>query len=448
LTLPIVRVGSAAVDITPPLSIPHLGFVPRQGRFTGVADPLQARAFVFEGDDQRRVALLCTDSLGFGSGILGPGRHFTDEVRALVSERTGLEPGALMLSATHAHSTPETLGITRLLDVPAAAPWLEVLLDQLASAVEMAGHDLQPCRLKVGRGEVRGVAKNRRPSAQGLTLDEQAAGGKLDRELQVLVCEDEAGRAAQVLVNFQCHPVTMQVQPLVSADYPGVMAALVERNLPGCRTCGFLQGAAGNLNPVRGDSRDYRDVQLYGTMVGGEALKVAAGLLGDDSTASRSGTVAWAAERVMLPPRPLPDREPYEARLEGAEIQAAGAIGAEARQQAEAELRRAREAVQVWERYSEPQEAEVQVLRLGDLAIAANPGEMFTEWGLRIKGRSAAPYTFVSELTNGWVGYLLNEGGFAEGGYEASLGPWTQVGEEAGIIISDASLRLIEGLWG
>lgn len=89
----------------------------------------------------------------------------------------------------------------------------------------------------------------------------------------------------------------------------------------------------------------------------------------------------------------------------------------------------------------------MQVLRLGDLAIASNPGEMFTEWGLRIKRESAAPYTFVSELTNGWVGYLLNEGGFAEGGYEASLGPWTQVGEEAGAIISDASLRLIEGLW-
>lgn len=442
-----IRVGSAAVDITPPLSIPHLGFVPRQGRFTGVADRLYARAFVFEGDDHRRVALLCTDSLGFGNGILGPGRHFTDEVRALVSARTGLEPGAVMLSATHAHSTPETLGITRLLDVPAAAPWLEVLMDQLASAVEMAGRDPHPCLLKTGRGEVRGVAKNRRPSAQDLALDDQAAAGKLDRELQVLVCQDETGGARQVLVNFQCHPVTMQVQPLVSADYPGVTAALVERTLPGCRTCGFMQGAAGNLNPVRGDSRDYRDVQLYGAMVAGEALKVAAGLLGDDSGASRSAKVAWASERVALPPRPLVGREAYEAKLQAAEVQAAGAIGPRDRLQAEAELRRAHEAVMMWERFAEPQEAEVQVLRLGDLAIASNPGEMFTEWGLRIKGRSAAPHTFVSELTNGWVGYLLNEGGFAEGGYEASMGPWTQVGEEAGAILSDAALRLIEGLW-
>ncbi len=443
-----ILVGSAAVDITPPLSIPHLGFVPRQGRFTGVADRLYARAFVFEGDDHRRVALLCCDSLGFGNGILGPGRHFTDEVRALVAERTGLEPGALMLASTHAHSAPETLGITRLLDVPAAAAWLEVLIDQLASAVEMAGRDLHPCLLKAGRGEVRDVAKNRRPSAQGLTLDAQAAAGRLDRELQVLVCQDKTGAARQVLVNFQCHPVTMQVQPLVSADYPGVATALLERTLPGCRTAGFLQGAAGNLNPVRGDSRDYRDVQLYGAMVAGEALKVAAGLLGDDGAASGSGAVAWASERVMAPPRPPVDRGPLEAQLRAAEAQVAGARTPQERIQAESALRRAREGLMIPDRYAEPQEAEVQVLRLGDLAIASNPGEMFTEWGLRIKGGSTAPHTFVSELTNGWIGYLLNEGGFAEGGYEAVPGPWTQVGEEAGAIVSDAALRLIEGLWG
>ena len=171
--------------------------------------------------------------------------------------------------------------------------------------------------------------------------------------------------------------------------------ALLSIDAPGCRTGGFLQGAAGNLNPVRGDSRDYRDVQLYGTMVGGEALKVAAGLLGDDSTASRSGTVAWAAERVMLPPRPLPDREPYEARLEGAEIQAAGAIGAEARQQAEAELRRAREAVQVWERYSETQEAEVQV-SAGHLAIAEPGRDVHRVGPAHQAGVSGGPHTFVS----------------------------------------------------
>ena len=81
-----IAVGSASVDITPPLSIPHLGFAPRQGRFSGVADRLYARAFVFAGEDGRRVALLCTDSIGFGNGILGPGRHFTDEVRALVAQ--------------------------------------------------------------------------------------------------------------------------------------------------------------------------------------------------------------------------------------------------------------------------------------------------------------------------------------------------------------------------
>ncbi|NPV09786.1 MAG: hypothetical protein HPY83_17730 [Anaerolineae bacterium] len=441
-----VQVGSAAVDITPPLSIPHLGFLPRQGRFTGVNDPLLARAFVFQ-EGGERIALLCADSLGFGNHILGPGRHFTDELRARVSDRCGLVPGALMLSTTHAHSTPETLGITRLLDAPAAGPWLEVLLDQLASAVEMACGDLRPCRLKVGRGQVLGVARNRRPSARGLTLEEQVARGKLDPELQVLVCQDEEGQARQVLLNFQCHPVTMQVQPLISADYPGVATGLVQRSLPGCKTCGFVQGAAGNLNPLRGDSRDYRDVILYGTMVAGEALKVAARLLGDDGSASRTGTIAWASERVSLPPRPPVDRAEWEGKLREAQARERAAASDRERREAAQEARRAREALDVCDYYDGPQEAEVQVLRLGDLAIASNPGEMFTQWGLKIKRESAAPHTFVAELTNGWVGYLLDPGGFEEGGYEASPGPWTQVGEEAGAILSQAAIRLIARLW-
>ena len=103
----------------------------------------------------------------------------------------------------------------------------------------------------------------------------------------------------------------------------------------------------------------------------------------------------------------------------------------------------AREAIEFIDRCSPPQEAEVQALRIGDLAIAATPGEMFTEWGLKIKAESVAPHTFVSELTNGWVGYLLNPGGLAEGGYEASPGTWTQTSEEGAALLTEAALALI-----
>ncbi len=35
--------GASRIDITPPLTIPYLGFVPRHAFFEGVHDPLYAR---------------------------------------------------------------------------------------------------------------------------------------------------------------------------------------------------------------------------------------------------------------------------------------------------------------------------------------------------------------------------------------------------------------------
>jgi hypothetical protein len=442
----IIQVGQARVDITPPLSIPYLGYYPRQSYFMGVHDPLYARAVVFASAEER-VALICADAIGFGNHILGEDRNFTQELRDRVQTMTGIRGENVMLAATHAHSTPETLGITRLLDVPAASYWLETLLDQLASSVAMAARELEDCRLKAGRGEVFGVGHNRRPWWGSLTLQEQVRQGHLDPELQLLVCAEEAGGAPCVLVNFQTHPVTVQVQPLVSADYPGVAAGLVERCVPGCKECLFLQGAAGNINPLRDDTRDFRDVTLYGTMVAGEAIKVAGRLLGPDVPPMREPVLRVARALVEIPGLPPFDRGEWEAKLAEAQERFERAQSEQERWQAGNDLRRAKEALYAIDRFSRPQRAEVQVLRIGEVAIVGLPAEVFCEWGLEIKGSSPAAYTFISELANGWVGYLLNRGGFAEGGYEASPGPWTQTSEQGGEMLTKTALELLQELW-
>ena len=48
-----LHVGSAKVNITPPLSIPYLGYAPRQGRFCGIHDHLYARAIVLDNGHTR-----------------------------------------------------------------------------------------------------------------------------------------------------------------------------------------------------------------------------------------------------------------------------------------------------------------------------------------------------------------------------------------------------------
>ncbi|MFC1716579.1 neutral/alkaline non-lysosomal ceramidase N-terminal domain-containing protein [Candidatus Poribacteria bacterium] len=436
-------VGSAKVNITPPLSIPYLGYVPRQARFSGIHDPLFARAMVL-GNGNEKLAIISADSLGFGNQILGVGRDFTAEVRQKINDRIGIEPHNIMIACTHAHAAPETMGITRLSDVPQIAPWLEVLMDQLASAVEMAASNLAPARLKLGIGQVKSISHNRR--AKGISVEDQIAQGLLDTQVGVLLCEGLENNESSIIVNFACHPVTVQVQPLVSAGYPGVTTDLVERIVEGCQNCLFLQGAAGNINPIHNDTRDFADVRRYGMVLAGEVLKII-GSLQSPETPAMEPNLAAMTETLHLPVRDLPDPKPIEEAYEQATRSLEDAKTEEEKYKALQKTREYKESLDFIEHATEPVRGEAQVMRIGDLALAATPGEMFVQWGLEVKRRSAAPNTLVVELANGWVGYLLNQGGFAEGGYESLPGPWTKVSEEAGQMLVDKLVDITAALW-
>jgi len=453
--------GSARVDITPPLSIPHLAYVPRQGKFKNVHDPLYARALVLENEDTK-IAVISADSIGYSNDILGTDRNFTSEVRQMVEQRVGIDAQNIMLASTHAHSTPETTGITRLLDVPEAAPWLEVLIDQLASAVEIAVSNLTEAHLKAGRGEAEGIGYSRRVIGKdgkfyhwtNRPADDQIARCAVDHQVGVLLCESVEDNLGSVLINFACHPVTVQVQPSVSADYPGVATRIIEQTFNGCRThpspskggdCMFLQGAGGNINPLLGTT-NFDDVERYGMILAGAVMQVV-GRLRSPKVPVMEVALGMASEVVYLPARELPEREPFEKAYKEALLAAKNAQTEEERHVASRTAIRNKETLDLIDRGTDPIRTEVQVMRIGDVALVATPGELFAELGLEIKQKSVAPYTFVIGYANDWIGYIVSPGTFAEGGYEASPGPWTRAGEEGGQIIMRKALELIKKLW-
>jgi len=59
-------------------------------------------------------------------------------------------------------------------------------------------------------------------------------------------------------------------------------------------------------------------------------------------------------------------------------------------------------------------EAEIQAIGVGDLGFVGIPAEYFVELQLDIKERSPFKRTFVSELANGWVGYVPTKKAFEE----------------------------------
>jgi neutral ceramidase len=398
--------GWAKSDITPPLTIPYLGFAPkRHSFFEGVHDRLHARAVALR-QEGRLVILLSADAIGFDNHILGPGRSFTGEVRRRVRELCRDDTAEIMLTATHAHSTPETLNFRPLTDQSDGAAWLDGLVEQLAETAREAAASLRPVEVTYASSHLDGLAVQRRAAlfAEGEKLP-------IDRELIVITLRDEAGRRC-LLTNFACHAVTVQVQPLISGDFPGVAMQALESTLAGCECAVFLQGADGDINPPQVRA-NFDDVAEFARILTEGVVRLAEG-----TTEAQPVALATRSTVLDLPSRPLPAGDDFS---EEQQVRIGWGTG--------------------------PLAGEVQVLRLGNLAVVGLPGEPFVELGLAIKARSTAAHTLVVGYANDYLGYLTTPRAWEQGGYEIALGPWSRVSAEASGMLVEAALRLIKELF-
>ena len=70
---------------------------------------------------------------------------------------------------------------------------------------------------------------------------------------------------------------------------------------------------------------------------------------------------------------------------------------------------------------------EIQVFQIGDLAIAAWPGEPFVEGQLELKRCSPFPFTFVAHFANDSAGYQPTLQAHRNGGYETRTANWSKL---------------------
>ncbi len=89
---------------------------------------------------------------------------------------------------------------------------------------------------------------------------------------------------------------------------------------------------------------------------------------------------------------------------------------------------------------------EVHVLRLGDIAIATNPFELFLDYGNQIRARSRARQTFLIQLSCGASGYLPTEKAEKGSHYSAYVSSGI-TGHAGGEILVRKTLQEINSLW-
>jgi hypothetical protein len=466
-----LRAGVAAVDIT------------RQETTVAVHDPLFAKALVAD-DGDTRVAIISLDLGGASTGLV-------TAVRQRLHKTLGIEPGHVMINASHNHHTQGQV--------------VENVADRIAEAVRRAAESMVPVRVGAGAGREERITMNRRlrlTSGKQWTIRranpspkdfEVGALGPADPEIGILRLDRATGGPLAVVYNFAGHPYGGVPNGGVTADFPGFASAVLEEALGGAKAL-FLQGAAGDVTPIR-----YKDVdappptEQLGTMLGLSTLEAV-----NKITTEEGATIAMISETVELP-----RRTDVEARVESLEKQqeeilqfftgvgcgthGAGtflnfktffplymkqavdeqrpayssylymheaATGQDGLTQLDAENRkrvdkylacidnmerliRIRSNLQAYKRHLkrgvEPIAVEIQGLRIGRFVLVTFPGEPFAEVGLRIKQQSPYEHTFLAGYSNGHQGYAPTADAYDDEAYEDALTPfapaWQQIYE-------------------
>ena len=407
-----LRAGAAQVDITPHLGC-HLAGHLTDRLATDILDPLHARAVVLESAGQRLAIVSCD--------LIVLVREDLDPVKARLEEICGIPAGNILIAATHTHYGPATRG---LFDVPREDEYVEWMCRRLEDCVRLAANRLQPARVGHESGACPEETHNRRFHMKDGTVrmnpgyqnpDIVRVAGPTDPEVGVLVVEALAGETIAVVANYSLHYVGGPYGHCVSADYFGAFERALQRMAGVECPVLMLNGCCGDVNNIdvsrpRPESADpFHQARRVGEVVASHAYSAWRRIRDwDEAPRLAARTVEFSFHRRDIP---------------ASEVEAAQARVASGGDPSDADYRDylyARELLAVEEMVRQ-RPTPIQALRIGDLGLAALPGEIFVELGLEIKSASPFPRTMIAELANDWVGYVPTERAFEEGGYET----WT-----------------------
>jgi hypothetical protein len=431
-----LKAGAFAQDVTPekfPVSV-NGGFADRKA--ASAHDPLHARCIVL-GDGNTKVAIVVVDSCMIPKELM-------DAAKQLAEKKTGIPAGNILISATHTHTAPTVAGIFQS---DREENYARFLAEGIATGIEKAHARLAPAKAAWAVGTEPRQVFNRRWKMKPGVINADPFGGRADRvrmnpprasadllepagptdpAVTVLSLQSADDKPLAVYANYSLHYVGDM--PPLSADYFGVFAEVITGKLKG--SPGFVaalsNGTSGNINNINfkeaaAKSKPGERSRQVAEDVADAAVKALA------SAEYRSDVRLEVANRRLS----LPVRKPTPQELERAK----GILEkAQGRALKGAEEVYARETVLIAQ-YPDAVELQLQVVRVGDLAIAAIPCEVFVEIGLAIKKSSPFRPTCVVSLANGYNGYLPTPEHHALGGYETWRARSSYLGEKSSVEI-------------
>lgn len=397
-----LKVGAAVRVITPDPLLPVSGGMGPPSPVKEKRGELTVRAMVLQ-KGETTLAMVGVDLLGFPSAL-------GDRVRAKV---TRIPADHILIGASHTHSAPDAYAFPDGKGGHTAhLPYLDLVVEKAAEAINSAFDSMEPAWLKTAQGE-----------AQGRIAYNYYAPDLYDRRMGVIQAVRPAdGKPIATLVNYAIHPEVLgSGVGICSPDAIGPMCERIEKEAGGVAV--FMNGAQGgmitadnrNLNDPKDPQRAYwNDLRTWeeclriGNLMASEALR----LIGPAKPA-KEPAVHVNAQSVRFPVQSpqlwaVVTQSPLKYRKNP----------------------------------DQSINATINLVNLGDTQIITAPGEALPNIGFYLKRKMRGKHNLVFGLTNEAFGYILTKvdyNSFPRYDYVSRV----SLGEMTGEILIEKALEMV-----
>ena len=424
----LLHIGWAQVDITPQKPVALVGQLYKRIS-QGVMDPLTATALALEtrkadGSVEQAIMVSCD--------VIYTRKAVSDRLKEVIKSRIAdFDSDKLFLNATHTHTAPgfidgefkDLYDVSKDEGVMKASEYADFFIERVAGGVVEAWKARKASAMSWGLGHAV-VGMNRRATyfdgsavMYGATNIDSFAGieGYEDHAVEMLFfwSPDPDRKLTGVVINIACTAQETENLSEISADFWHDVRIELRKRISKDIFVFPQTAAAGDISPhllfrsraedamrnLRGLSRRQEIARRIADAVE-DVLPLAGKYV--DGTVRFEHTVA----RLSIPEQqggelPFYDTDPVTP-------------------------------------------IEFHVLRLGDVAIATNPFELYLDYGIRIKARSPAALTFLVQTACQHIGYLPTIKAVKGRGYSADK---FIVGPEGGQVLVNETVRLIKEMW-
>jgi len=419
-------VGFSSVDITPQKPVVVIGQLHKRIARTTL-DPMTATVLALES---RSRGARGEQAIMVSCDVIFIRKQIQQRIRDLVKPQIpDFDVNKLLLNATHTHTAPGFIDGTfkGLYDVSKdegvmkASEYGNFFVERLAKAIVQAWQNRKPAGMSWALGHAV-VGANRRAHyfdgssvMYGNTNTENFSNieGYEDHAVEMLFFWRPDKKLTGIVINIACTAQETENLSEISADFWHDTREEIRKRysedlfiFPQCAPAGdqsphllFRQKADGLMLKRRGISRRQEIARRIANAV-------------DDVFTLAKSNVEWQLPfRHKVVHLDLPENEP---------------------------------AILPFYETDSLKPIEFHVIRLGDIAIATNPFELYLDYGIRIKARSQAVLTLLVQLSCQNNGYLPTEKAVKGGGYSADK---YVVGPEGGQVLVNETVKTINELW-